>query len=53
VIITDLRMPDVDGLTILAEAKRLHPDTEVIVVTAFSTTENRDCRHEGRVRTTT
>jgi two-component system response regulator PilR (NtrC family) len=39
VIITDLRMPDVDGLTILAEAKRTHPDTEVIVVTAFSTTE--------------
>jgi two-component system response regulator PilR (NtrC family) len=39
VIITDLRMPDVDGLTILAEAKRVRPDTEVIVVTAFSTTE--------------
>jgi two-component system response regulator PilR (NtrC family) len=38
-VITDLRMPDVDGLTILAEAKRLHPDTEVVVVTAFSTTE--------------
>jgi two-component system response regulator PilR (NtrC family) len=39
VVITDLRMPDIDGLTILAEAKRLHPDTEVIMVTAFSTTE--------------
>jgi len=39
VVITDLRMPDGDGLTILAEAKRLHPDTEIIVVTAFSTTE--------------
>jgi two-component system response regulator PilR (NtrC family) len=39
VVITDLRMPDVDGLTILAEAKRTRPDTEVIVVTAFSTTE--------------
>jgi two-component system response regulator PilR (NtrC family) len=39
VVITDLRMPDADGLSILAEAKRLHPDTEVIVVTAFSTTE--------------
>jgi two-component system response regulator PilR (NtrC family) len=39
VVITDLRMPDVDGLAILAEAKRLHPDTEVVVVTAFSTTE--------------
>ena len=39
VIITDLRMPGIDGLTILAEAKRMRPDTEVIVVTAFSTTE--------------
>ena len=39
VIITDLRMPGIDGLTILAEAKRIRPDTEVIVVTAFSTTE--------------
>jgi two-component system response regulator PilR (NtrC family) len=39
VVITDLRMPDVDGLTILAAAKRLHPDVEVIMVTAFSTTE--------------
>jgi two-component system response regulator PilR (NtrC family) len=38
-VITDLRMPDVDGLTILAQAKQLHPDTEVVVVTAFSTTE--------------
>ena len=39
VVITDLRMPDVDGLSILSEAKRLRPDVEVIVVTAFSTTE--------------
>ena len=39
VVITDLRMPDTDGLRILAQAKRQHPDTEVIVVTAFSTTE--------------
>jgi two-component system response regulator PilR (NtrC family) len=39
VVITDLRMPDGNGLDILGEAKRLHPDTEVIVVTAFSTTE--------------
>jgi two-component system response regulator PilR (NtrC family) len=39
VVITDLRMPDGDGLQILAEAKRLHRDSEVIVVTAFSTTE--------------
>jgi two-component system response regulator PilR (NtrC family) len=39
VVITDLRMPDGDGLDVLTETKRLHPDTEVIVVTAFSTTE--------------
>jgi two-component system, NtrC family, response regulator PilR len=38
-VITDLRMPDVDGLAVLSEAKLLHSDTEVIVVTAFSTTE--------------
>jgi two-component system, NtrC family, response regulator PilR len=39
VVITDLRMPDGNGLDVLNETKRLHPDTEVIVVTAFSTTE--------------
>jgi two-component system response regulator PilR (NtrC family) len=39
VVITDLRMPEVGGLEILAEAKKLHPDTQVVVVTAFATTE--------------
>src|SRR3954452_9746212 len=39
VVITDLRMPGVGGLEILAEAKRVHPETQVIVGTAFATTE--------------
>src|SRR3954469_21803932 len=39
VVITDLRMPEVGGLEILAESKKLHPDTQVVVVTAFATTE--------------
>src|SRR3954468_24245019 len=39
VVITDLRMPGVGGLEILAEAKKLHKETQVIVVTAFATTE--------------
>jgi two-component system response regulator PilR (NtrC family) len=39
VVITDLRMPDIDGLQVLAEAKQAAPDTQVIVVTAFATTE--------------
>jgi two-component system, NtrC family, response regulator PilR len=38
-VITDLRMPDVGGLDILAAAKKQYPDTQVIVVTAFATTE--------------
>lgn len=38
-IFTDLRMPEVDGITVLQEARRCWPDTQVIVVTAFSTTE--------------
>jgi two-component system response regulator PilR (NtrC family) len=39
VVITDLRMPSVGGLEILAQAKKQHPETQVIVVTAFATTE--------------
>src|SRR5436189_3897643 len=33
VILTDLRMPDMDGLAILRKAKQEHPDTEVVVLT--------------------
>ncbi len=39
VVITDLRMPDVNGLEILERTKQQYPDTQVIVVTAFATTE--------------
>jgi two-component system response regulator PilR (NtrC family) len=39
VVITDLKMPDASGLDVLAESKRIHPDTQVIVVTAFATAE--------------
>ena len=35
-LITDLRMPHVDGLEILAASRRLRPDRPVIVMTAFS-----------------
>ena len=35
-LITDLRMPQVDGLEILAASRRLKPDRPVIVMTAFS-----------------
>jgi len=35
-IITDLVMPDVDGIQVLQCAKEIQPDTEVILITAYS-----------------
>jgi DNA-binding NtrC family response regulator len=40
VVITDLRMPSMDGLTFLKEIKKLSPETEVIMMTAYGTIEN-------------
>lgn len=36
-LITDLRMPGVDGLAVIREARRMKPDIPVIIVTGFST----------------
>ena len=35
-IITDLVMPDVDGIQVLQRAKEIQPDAEVILITAYS-----------------
>jgi two-component system, NtrC family, response regulator HydG len=40
VLVTDLRMPNVDGLTLLALARKLDPDRPVIVMTAFSAVDS-------------
>jgi DNA-binding NtrC family response regulator len=39
-VITDLRMPGKDGVEVLGGVKRISPETEVIVMTAFGTVEN-------------
>lgn len=39
-VITDLRMPDVDGLDILRKAKELDPFCEVIIITAYASVES-------------
>ena len=39
VLITDLRMPDGTGLDVLDVSKKLRPETQVIVVTAYATAE--------------
>lgn len=38
-VITDLKMPKMTGIELLAEVKRLRPDTPVIVMTAFATVQ--------------
>jgi two-component system response regulator PilR (NtrC family) len=38
-VLTDLRLGEVDGLQVLARARRLARETQVVVLTAFATTE--------------
>lgn len=40
IVITDLRMPDADGISILQKTKELYPDSLVIVITAYGTVES-------------
>ena len=39
-VFTDLKMPDVDGMTVLERVKKLCPDTEVIVITGYSSIDS-------------
>lgn len=39
VVITDLKMQDMDGLAFLTKVKEIHPETGVIVITGFATLE--------------
>ncbi|MBI4685591.1 MAG: sigma-54-dependent Fis family transcriptional regulator [Nitrospirae bacterium] len=40
ILIADIKMPKMDGLTLLAEVKNKYPDTEVIIITGFGTIES-------------
>jgi two-component system response regulator HydG len=39
VVLADLRMPGMDGMDLLKAVKAVHPDTEVVIMTAFGTIE--------------
>jgi DNA-binding NtrC family response regulator len=40
VVLTDLRMPKVDGMEILERCRELCPDTEVIMITGYATVDS-------------
>ncbi len=39
-ILTDFKMPDKDGVTVLNEAKQINPEIDVIVMTAYGSVES-------------
>jgi DNA-binding NtrC family response regulator len=39
IVITDLKMPDIDGMEVLRTFRQEYPDTVVIMITGFSTVE--------------
>jgi two-component system, NtrC family, response regulator AtoC len=39
ILIVDLKMPGIDGLKVLEEAKKLHPDLAVVMMTAYATVD--------------
>lgn len=39
-VFTDLRMPEMDGMTVLEQIKKQSPETQVIVITGYSTIDS-------------
>ncbi|MEJ2685494.1 MAG: response regulator [Candidatus Sulfobium sp.] len=39
VVLTDLKMPDMDGITVLETIKKRWPETQVIVITGYQTVD--------------
>ncbi len=40
IVVTDIKMPDISGLELFKEVKRLNPDTAVILMTAYGSIES-------------
>ncbi|HSL65409.1 MAG TPA: response regulator transcription factor [Gaiellaceae bacterium] len=46
VVLLDIRMPQLDGLTCLERVKRLHPDVEVVILSTFAGDDHLDAARE-------
>ncbi len=50
IIISDIKMPELDGITLLKQVAELAPDTFVILVTSYGSTESAiDAMHNGAI----
>ncbi len=50
VVVTDLRMPEVDGMAVLQHVRQSSPVTDVVIMTAHATTQNAvEAMREGAV----
>ena len=47
VIVSDIRMPGIDGLTLMAEIKQIAPKLPIIIMTAYSGLESAVSVYEG------
>jgi len=39
IVLTDLKMPDIDGIEVLSKVKEKWPETEVIIITGYQTVD--------------
>lgn len=39
-VLLDLRMPGIDGVEVMGEIRKFHPDTRIIIITGFGTLES-------------
>jgi two-component system response regulator PilR (NtrC family) len=49
-LITDYRMPGVDGLTLAARIRQTYPHTAIVMITAFSTAQLREQAAQVQIR---
>jgi len=50
IVLTDLRMPEIDGMAVLRETRRASPGTDVVIMTAHATAQNAvEAMKEGAV----